>query len=122
MSSTEDPDAAYLRLSLPALVMAFKIDECTLADWLEKAGKHAARVQDHFVCQGQLDLGQVPAGGLWCRSQRGVLWLATAESTVNTAFVERLDATLRTWLPALTRRFWPGIPGATRNACNGASS
>ena len=24
--------------------------------------------------------------------------------TVNTAFVERLNATLRTWLPALTRR------------------
>lgn len=63
---------------LPAIVMAFKIDERTVADWLDKAGEHAQRVQDHLVCQGKLDLGQVQADELWCRSQRGVLWLATA--------------------------------------------
>ena len=63
---------------LPAIVMAFRIDERTLADWLDKAGEHAARVQDHLVCQGPLDLGQVQADERWCRSQRGVLWLATA--------------------------------------------
>ncbi|WP_407538642.1 hypothetical protein Q0M94_10695 [Deinococcus radiomollis] len=39
--------------------MAFKIDERTLADWLNEAGEHAVRVQDHLACQGQLDLGQV---------------------------------------------------------------
>ena len=63
--------------------MAFKLDERTLADWLDKAGEHASRVQDHLVCQGQLDLGQVQADELWCRSQRGVLWLATAVSVAS---------------------------------------
>ena len=68
---------------LPAIVMAFKIDERTLADWLDKAGEHAQRVQDHLVCQGQLDLGQVQADERWCRSQRGVLWVATAISVAS---------------------------------------
>ena len=68
---------------IPAIVMAFKIDERTLADWLDKAGEHAQRVQEHLVCQGQLDLGQVQADELWCRSQRGVLWLATAMSVAS---------------------------------------
>ncbi|WP_407542038.1 hypothetical protein Q0M94_17305 (plasmid) [Deinococcus radiomollis] len=44
---------------LPAVVMAFKVDERTLGDWLDKAGEHAQRVQNHLVSQGQLDLGQV---------------------------------------------------------------
>ncbi|WP_345462304.1 hypothetical protein [Deinococcus carri] len=68
---------------VPAIVMAFKIDERTLADWLDKAGEHAQRVQEHLVCQGQLDLGQVQADELWCRTQRGVMWLATAMSVAS---------------------------------------
>ncbi|WP_407543410.1 hypothetical protein Q0M94_26925 (plasmid) [Deinococcus radiomollis] len=68
---------------LPAVVMAFKVDERTLSDWLDKAGEHARRVQDHLVCQGQLDLGQVQADELWCRSQRGVVWVATAISVAS---------------------------------------
>jgi transposase-like protein len=68
---------------LPAVVMPFKLDERTLADWLDKAGEHAMRVQDQLVCQGQLDLGQVQADELWCRSQRRVLWLATAISVAS---------------------------------------
>ena len=68
---------------LSAVVMAFKTDERTVADWLDKAGGHARRVQEHLVCQGRLDLGQVQADELWCRSQRGVLWLATAVSVAS---------------------------------------
>ena len=65
---------------VPAIVAAFKLDERTLADWIDKAGEHAQRVQEQLVCRGQLDLGQVQADELWLRSQRGVLWLATALS------------------------------------------
>lgn len=68
---------------IPAIVMAFKIDERTLADWLDKAGEHAQRVQEHLVCQGQQGLGQVQADERWWRSQRGVLWLATAVSVAS---------------------------------------
>jgi transposase-like protein len=81
---------------LPAIVMAFKIDERTLADWLDKAGEHAMRVQDHIVCQGQLDLGQVQADELWCRSQRGVLWLATVVSVASRLLIWGTVASGRT--------------------------
>ncbi|MHA0040626.1 hypothetical protein [Deinococcus sp. PEB2-63] len=80
-----DPNIVQLVLTLltfgcpiPAVVMTFKIDERTLADWVSKAGEHAQRVHEHLVCQGQLHLGQVQADELWCRTQRGVRWLATA--------------------------------------------
>ncbi|WP_339097081.1 hypothetical protein WDJ50_06505 [Deinococcus sp. VB142] len=46
---------------IPAIVMAFKLDERTIADWLDKAGEHAQRVQEHLVCQGRLDLGSLLA-------------------------------------------------------------
>lgn len=65
---------------IPAIVAAFKLDERTVADWMDKAGEHAQRVQEHLVCQQQLELGQVQADELWLRSQRGILWLATAMS------------------------------------------
>ena len=81
---------------LPAIVMAFKIDERTLADWLDKAGEHAQRVQDYLVCQGQLNLGQVQADELWCRSQRGVLWLATAMSVASRLLLRGSVASGRT--------------------------
>lgn len=68
---------------IPAVVMAFKLDERTVADWISKAGEHAQRVQEHLVCQGQLDLGQVQADELWCRTQRGVVWIATAMSVAS---------------------------------------
>ncbi|WP_456832715.1 hypothetical protein [Deinococcus sp. UYEF24] len=83
---------------LPAIVMAFKIDERTLADWLDKAGEHAMRVQDHVVCQGHLELGQVQADELWCRSQRGVLWLATAVSVASRLLIWGTVASGRTEL------------------------
>ena len=81
---------------LPAIVMASKIDERTLADWLDKSGEHAMHVQDHLVCQGQLDLGQVQADEIWCRSQRGVLWLATAVSAASRLLIWRTVASGRT--------------------------
>ena len=81
---------------LPATLMAFKIDERTLADWLDKAGEHAQRVQEHLVCQGHLDLGQVQADELWCRSQRGVLWLATAMGVTSRLLIWGTVASGRT--------------------------
>lgn len=81
---------------IPAIVMAFKLDERTIADWLDKAGEHAQRVQEHLVCQGRLDLGQVQADELWCRSQQGVLWLATAMSVASRLLIWGKVATGRT--------------------------
>lgn len=76
--------------------MAFKLDERTLADWISKAGEHAQRVQEHLVCQGQLDLGQVQADELWCRTQRGVVWIATAMSVASRLLIWGKAASGRT--------------------------
>jgi hypothetical protein len=81
---------------LPAIVLAFKIDERTLADWLDKAGEHAQRVHLHLVCQGHLELGQVQADERWYRSQRGVLWLATAVSVASRLLIWGTVASGRT--------------------------
>jgi transposase InsO family protein len=81
---------------IPAIVKAFKIDERTLADWLSKAGEHAKHVQEHFVCQGKLDLGQVQADELWCQTQRGVVWIATAISVSSRLLIWGKVAAQRT--------------------------
>jgi len=63
---------------IPALVAAFGLDERTIASWQRKAGQHAKRVQEHVVCQGSVDLGQVQADELYTKTQAGPVWIATA--------------------------------------------
>jgi hypothetical protein len=63
---------------IPALVATFDLDERTIADWQDKAGQHAKRVQHQVVCQGQVDVGQVQADELYTKTQAGAVWIATA--------------------------------------------
>jgi len=65
---------------LQAIVFAFGIDERTVKAWQTKAGQHARRVQEHLVCSGRLDLGQVQADEMYVRAQGCRLWMATAMS------------------------------------------
>jgi transposase-like protein len=72
---------------IPAIVFAFGLDERTVAAWHRKAGQHAKAVQDHLVCQGQVDLGQVQGDELYVKTQRGTVWMATAMSVFARLFV-----------------------------------
>jgi transposase-like protein len=63
---------------VPAVVFAFGLDERTVADWQRKGGRHARQIQEHLVCQGQVDVGQVQADELYTKTQAGPLWVATA--------------------------------------------
>ena len=63
---------------IPAVVFAFGLDERTVADWQAKAGQQAKTVQEHVVCQGALDLGQVQADELYTKTQAGSVWIAIA--------------------------------------------
>ncbi len=63
---------------VPAIVVAFGLDERTVADWQRKAGEHARQVQQQLVCQGQVDVGQVQADELYTKTQAGAVWIATA--------------------------------------------
>ncbi len=63
---------------VPAIVMAFGLDERTVADWQLKAGQHAKQVQTEVVCNSTVNLGQVPADELYTKPQAGAIWIATA--------------------------------------------
>jgi transposase InsO family protein len=63
---------------LPAIVAAFAVDERSVSDWQEKAGKHARGVQEEVVCNGQVDVGQVQGDEFYVKTQCGGVWVATA--------------------------------------------
>jgi transposase-like protein len=68
---------------IPAIVVAFGIDERTVADWQLKAGVHARQVQQQVVCQGKVDLSQVQADELYTKTQAGPVWIACAMSVFS---------------------------------------
>jgi hypothetical protein len=61
-----------------AIVVAFYLDERTVAAWQSKAGQHGERIQEAIVCNGQVELGQVQADEICVNTQHGQVWMATA--------------------------------------------
>jgi transposase-like protein len=79
-----------------AIVVAFYLDERTVAAWHSKAGKHGKRVQAEVVCNGQVELGQVQADELCVNAQGGKkVWVATAMSVFSRLFLWGEVATKR---------------------------
>jgi transposase-like protein len=66
-----------------AIVVAFGLDERTVAFWQFKAGQHARQIQQQVVCQGQVDLSQVQADELYTKTQAGPVWIACAMSVFS---------------------------------------
>jgi transposase-like protein len=62
---------------LQAIVVAFGLDERTVADWLRRAGVQGQAVQEHLV-EHPRDLGQVQADEIRVKKQGGVVWMALA--------------------------------------------
>ena len=63
---------------IQAIVKAFGIDERTVRDWWQRAGKHCQAVHKHKVEQVQLDLQQVQADEIKVKRQEGHFWMALA--------------------------------------------
>ncbi len=61
-----------------ALVVAFGLDERTVADWRDRAGRHGQRLHEHVVLQGQVELGPVQADELDAKVVGRRLWMAMA--------------------------------------------
>jgi transposase-like protein len=72
---------------VPAIVVAFCLDERPVLLWLDKAGLHGKQVQDKRVCNGQVELGQVQADELCITAQGGKVWVATAMSVFSRLFL-----------------------------------
>jgi transposase-like protein len=72
---------------LQAIVAAFGLDERTVSDWQQKAGRHAQRVQAEVVCNGQVDVGQVQGDEFYVKTQCGAVWIATGMSVFSRLFL-----------------------------------
>jgi transposase-like protein len=91
-----------------AIVVAFGLDERTVADWHARAGRHCQQVQAHLVEQPR-DLGQVQADELWVKLQGLKVWMAMA-----------LQVSTRLWLggvisPQRDRRLIGSLMGHLRS-------
>jgi hypothetical protein len=62
---------------LQAIVVAFEVDERTVAQWLRRAGVQGQAVQEHVVEQPRA-LGQGQADEIRVKKQGGIVWMALA--------------------------------------------
>jgi transposase-like protein len=63
---------------IQAIVQAFGLDERTVQDWWQRAGKHCQKVHEHKVEQAKLDLQQVQADEIKVKTFLGTVWMALA--------------------------------------------
>jgi len=63
---------------LQAIVKAFDLDERTVRDWHERAGKHCQNVHEQIVEKSQQDLQQVQADEIKVKTVMGSYWMALA--------------------------------------------
>jgi len=63
---------------IQAIVQAFGLDERTVRDWWQRAGKHCQKVHEHKVEEAQLDLQQVQADEIKVKKANGYFWMALA--------------------------------------------
>jgi transposase-like protein/IS1 family transposase len=94
---------------VPAIVVAFGLDERTVKSWLHKAGSHAQRVHEAMMSQQQLDLQQVQADEIRVKMQRKVLWMGMALMVSTRLWLggvvsERRDMSLAQRLASQIRR------------------
>lgn len=56
---------------LQAIVVAFALDERTVASWVRGAGQHCAQVHEHLVQAGAVDTRHIQADELWVKLMGG---------------------------------------------------
>jgi hypothetical protein len=61
-----------------AIVQAYDLDERTVQDWWQRAGKPCQKIHDHNVAQAQMDLAQVQADEIKGKTFLGTVWMAFA--------------------------------------------
>src|SRR3954470_6846857 len=97
-----------------AIVVAFGLDERTVAGWRDRAGRHARQFHHHRVLQGQVELGHVQADELYVKAVARRLWMAMAMAVPSRLWLggvvsERRDLSLITAVVAMVRRAAKGM-------------
>jgi hypothetical protein len=63
---------------IQAIVHAYGLDERTVADWRDRAGRHCQRVHQSIVETSQLDLVHVQADELRVKGRKMIAWMGLA--------------------------------------------
>lgn len=63
---------------IQAIVYTYKLDERTVADWQDRAGKHCEKVHQAKMEQGELDLKHVQADEIRVKGRGAVFWMGLA--------------------------------------------
>src|SRR3954468_10180581 len=92
-----------------AIVVAFGLDERTVADWRDRAGQHARQFHEHRVLQGQVELGHVQADELYVKAVARRLAMAMAMAVPSRLWLggvvsERRDLALIMTVVGMVRR------------------
>ena len=92
-----------------AIVAAFGLDERTVADWRDRAGRHAQQFHEHRVLRGQVELGHVQADELYVKAVARRLWMAMAMAVPSRLWLggvvsARRDLTLIMAVVGMVRR------------------
>lgn len=93
---------------LQAIVAAYGLDERTVADWQDKAGRHAQRFHQLKVQQGRVDAQHVQADELWVKMVGRKVWMALALAVPSRLWLggvisRRRDGRLITTLVSLVK-------------------
>jgi hypothetical protein len=80
-----------------AIVVAFDVDERTVARWQRESGSQCRRVHEHLVEAGKVALLQVQADEIRVKAVGGVFWLASA-----------MEVRSRQWLGSVISRHRDG--------------
>jgi transposase-like protein len=99
---------------LQAIVVAFGLDERTVAAWRDRAGRHAQRLHEHVVLRGQVELGHVQADELYVKVVGRRLWMAMAMAVPSRLWLggvvsARRDLSLITAVVQMVRRAAKGM-------------
>lgn len=115
---------------LPAIVVAFELDERTVHAWQHRAGQHCERLHEHLV-QRPRELGHVQADEIRVKQQGQIVWLAMVlqvatrlwlgatlgahrDEALLTGLVEKLRASARCRPMLVCVDGWRAYPGILR--------
>ena len=63
---------------IQAIVHAYEVDERTVADWQQRAGKHCQHVHQAIVEQGRVDAEHVQADEIRVKGYKMIAWMGLA--------------------------------------------
>src|SRR4051812_17582772 len=97
-----------------AVVAAFGLDERTVADWRDRAGRHGQLVHEHRVLRGRVELGHVQADELFVKAVARRPWMAMAMAVPSRLWLggvvsERRDLSLIMAVVGMVRRAAKGL-------------